>query len=269
MSIEISILLPTRRRTDWLRRSLMSLVDNATDPKRLEFRLAFDDDDTETAEWFLKNVAPDLDRAGCIYTVMQFPRLGYTRLNEYVNALAKDAQGRWLFFYGDDGIVHTKGWDDQICAVKEFRVLRIPTHNCHPYAIWPIVPRDWYELFGYVSAHGLSDTWCSQIGYILDIMKNLDIEATHDRPDLTGEAPDETAQQKVMLEGNIHDPRDFNHVNWRNHRMSDCNKIYEYLKKQGDPVVTWYEDVREGKQDPFEKMMNEENDPNKQIARIA
>lgn len=265
MNPSISILLPTRGRTDMLQRSLYSLVDLADDPKSLELLLAFDDDDSDTAKWFQDNIAPHINDVGANYTAYSLPRLGYTRLNEYLNILSAKARGNWLFFWGDDGIIHTPGWDTQISSVKDFRVLRIPAHNCHPYAIWPIIPRKWYEIIGHFSPHALSDSWISQIGYMLDIMHNLDIESTHDRFDLTGNNNDGTYQERVYFEGNPSDPRDFNHPSWREKRTVEAIKLYEYMKSQGMDT-SWFDRVRQGKQNPWEKMISPENDPNRQVA---
>ena len=192
--------------------------------------------------------------------------MGYIRLNEYLNELSGHATGEWLLFWGDDAIMHTQGWDQRIREVQGFRVLRMPTHNQHPYAIFPIVPRTWIELFGYLSPHQLTDTWVSQMAYILNIMHDIDVEITHDRFDLTGNNNDDTYRNRPMLEGNPRDPRDFNHVTWRNRRFQDCRRIYEHMREQGQDN-TWFENVMAGKQDPWARMVSEECDPNRQVMK--
>ncbi len=261
-------MLPTRGRTTALETSLISLLDCADDPSGIELLLAFDHDDTASYQYFLHTIAPRIDERSAGYTCFAFQRLGYIRLNEYVNYLASQSQGRWLMFWGDDAIMETQGWDQRILEVDQFRVLRIPTHNQHPYAIFPIVPRAWYEMFGYISAHQLSDTWCSQIGYIINIIQNIDVQVTHDRFDITGNNHDDTWKNRPMLEGNPKDPRDFNHESWSRRRWDDCVKIVEHLRAQGDDVVEWFDRVRAGTQDPWEKMFSPEYDPNKQVKRI-
>ena len=262
----ISILLPTRGRTTMLRDSLLSLADRADDTSRIEILLGVDHDDEKTIEWCEENILPELDQRGCSYTVLGFDRLGYIRLNEYVNTLASIAKGQWLVFWGDDAVMLSQGWDQRILEVDKFRVLRIPTHNQHPYAIFPIVPREWHELFGYISAHQLSDSWVSQIAYMTDIVQDLEVEVIHDRFDITGNNNDDTFKNRPMLEGNINDSRDFNHISWRNRRVKDGNKIADYLEKQGYDM-TWFRNVMAGKQNPWEKMTGPECDPNKQLTQ--
>jgi len=265
---KISVLLPTRGRTVALQSSIMSLLNNAHDPGSIELLLAFDEDDLASFLWFQEHVLPDIEKSGARYECYQYLRLGYLRLNEYVNTLAERSQGHWLLFWGDDAIMETPHWDKKITAVKQFRVLRMPTHNQHPYAIFPIVPRQWYELFGYISPHQLTDTWVSQIGYITDIIQNVDISVTHDRYDITGNNHDDTWKNRPMLEGNPADPRDFNHESWRQRRWDDCEKIAKHLRQVGEKN-TWFSRVKAGKQDPWAKMCSDEYDPNHQVNRIA
>jgi hypothetical protein len=263
----LSVLLPTRGRTSALRRSLESLVTRAKHPESLEILLAFDDDDTSSLGFFTEEIVPVINQSGAVYTTWQFPRLGYIRLNEYVNFLASQAHGKWLMFWGDDAVMETQSWDQRIAEVSDFRVLRVHTHNQHPYSIFPIVPRSWYDLFGYVSAHQLSDSWVSQIGYIMDIIQNIDVHVTHDRFDITGNNCDDTWRNRPMLEGNPKNPKDFNHVSWRNHRWKDCQRLAQYLQDQKQDT-TWFQAVMRGEQDPWQKMCSDEYDPNHQISRL-
>lgn len=266
-TVDISVLLPTRARTHLLERCLMTLVENASDISRVEMLLAFDLDDQASIDFFQQTIAPKLVQAGARYEIFGFERLGYIRLNEYLNSLAAHSRGRWLFFWGDDAIMESAGWDREIAQVKDFRVLRIPTHNLHPYAIWPIVPREWYEMFGYISAHQLTDTWCSHIGYMTDIIQNINVKATHDRFDLTGNNRDDTYMNRPMLEGNPSDPRDFNHPTWAQRRVADAVRITEWRRGRGEDV-SWFDRVLQGQQDPWERMCSAEADPNGQVTRI-
>lgn len=262
----ISVLLPTRGRTDALSRSVMTLVDTAADKSRLEIMLAFDDDDVASIDYFQQNIASLLDSRGVSYTALQTPKLGYIRLNEYVNVLAQHSRGQWLMFWNDDAVMQTLNWDDRIREHDGyFRVLRMPTHNQHPYAIFPIVPREWYDLFGYISDHQISDAWVSQIAYMLDIMHNIPVDVMHDRHDLTGNNEDDTFRQRVMLEGMPGDPRDFNHVTWRNRRVNDAGRICQLLENRGQDM-SWFRSVIAGTQDPWARMTSAECDPNRQLA---
>lgn len=55
------------------------------------------------------------------------------------------------------------------------------------------------------------------------------------------------------MEGNPNDPKDFGHPDMQNARVSSAAKIAWYMEKMGMDI-TWWEKVKAGEQDPFEKM---------------
>ena len=267
-SYDIAVVLPSRKRSQMLESSLDSLLDLAADPSRIQFLLAFDNDDQPSLDYFKNTIAPKISTAGAGWLAVECPRYGYERLHEYINQLAEFSRAHWIFFWNDDAQMLSQDWDLRISEHNgDFKCLRIPTHNCHPYAIFPIVPREWYLFFGYLSLHQLSDAWISQISYILGIMKNIDVDVVHDRHDLTGNNKDETFDQRVIFEANPQDPRDFNYSNTRKRRFKDATRLAWFLKQQGKDV-SWFERVLAGEQDPWETMMSPEFDPNRQIAFV-
>ena len=211
-----------------------TLIDTATSPNLIEILIAFDDDDTDTREYFMDVIAPYLDSKGVTYSAMQFKRLGYIRLNEYLNKLANHSTGSWIFFWNDDAVMTTTGWDDVIREYNDrFALLRAETNHEHPYAIFPILPRKWVELTDNISPHQINDAWTSQIGWMLDIVITVPIMIEHERFDLTGKNGDDVFKNRPMLEGNPSHPRDFNHVAWRTRRMQEAMKIANYLAPLG------------------------------------
>ena len=85
MKPKLSVLIPTRGRTDMLDRSLSSLLEHADDPSSIEFLFAFDDDDTASQDYFLETIAPKFDAVDCGYTIFEMPRLGYDNRHKYLN----------------------------------------------------------------------------------------------------------------------------------------------------------------------------------------
>ena len=102
---DISVLLPTRGRTDALRKSIQSLYDNATDPASIQLMLGFDRDDTVGLSYFDTSLKPWLDSIQANYTALKFKPMGYIRLNEYVNAMAKQIKSRWYIIWNDDAVM--------------------------------------------------------------------------------------------------------------------------------------------------------------------
>jgi hypothetical protein len=252
---KISILLPTRGRTTQLLRSVDSLIDLADDPAAIQWLFGFDNDDLDTYRWFQEHVLPKITTSGAKYTCMGFEPMGYVKLNEYVNRLAAKATGAWFVFWNDDAVMKTAGWDTEIIRhTGEFCLQAFDTHNKHPYSIFPIVPREWFELIGHLSLHQLNDAWLSQIAWMLDIVKQIPVEVLHDRADLTGNNRDDTFKNRIIHEGDPSMPIDFNHKNFRLMRFNEANVIAKYLLDKGYELSHW-KLACENKTNVWEKMM--------------
>ena len=254
---KITVLLPTRGRPELLKRSIESLIDKASDPSQIELMLGIDEDDQATTEYIKDNIAPYLQDKGVEARANIFKPLGYENLHTYVNTLAGNGQGEWLFFWNDDGIMTTEGWDEVIDSYTgQFKLLAPrDNHNGHPYAIFPIVPRDWYILIGHLSQNAQNDAWLSHIAYMLDIFERIDVEFIHDRADITGNNNDETFRNRKYMEGNPSDPRDFGHNDMQNARVATAHKIAWFLDRTSNGDLTWWNAVKAGEQNPFEKMV--------------
>jgi hypothetical protein len=264
---DIAVLLSTHKRTDALNRSLFSLIDRAQDLDTIQFILGIDDNDNIGLDYFTKTIQPELDRRDINYSAVTFEPLGYMGLNRYYNALAQQANAEWLWVWCDDAICETNAWDQRIReCTGEFKLLKVHTHNEHPYSIFPIYPVAWYETLGYLAKHQLIDAECSQIAYYLDVMKIIEIDVTHDRADLTGNNQDENANKKKYLEGNPNDPRDLYHTTFKIQRCVDADQLQVYMKSQGLDT-SWWDGVKAGINDSFTLM--QKNDPNGQTSRYS
>ena len=233
----ISILLPTRKRVSQLKKSVASLLDNAKNPDKIQPLFGVDDDDTETLEYLKKANYKN-------QSVLKFKRMGYENLHMYNNSLCAYAQGTWVMFFNDDAIMNTKHWDEIIESEKNFNVLRVKEQTGHPYSIFPIFPWDWFRLLDHISLHGQNDAWISEIAYMLDIMKDVDIDVTHDRADITGNNNDSVFKERIYKEGNPDQEGDLHHVKMWNARTADASKLAWYLEKIGQPSVHWRKIVR-------------------------
>lgn len=263
---DIAILLATRGRTDSLGRSIRSMVELAEHIDSVQLMFAFDNDDTIGSAYFQEDLRPWMDARDLNYTAMQFARQGYHRLNIYNNQMAKHTSSRWLMIWNDDAVMETQGWDREIMKYDgEFKLLAVHTHRDHPYSIFPILPRKWYDLLGYISPHSVQDGWLSQQAYMLDIWQRIPVWVTHDRADLTGNNNDATFQERRALEGNPADPNDFHSMQQIELRHRDCAKLAEYMHSQGLSLDFW-NGIWQGTQDPWEKLA--QNDINQQMVQF-
>ena len=253
---KISILLPTRGRQEVLKTSVETLIDKFKNIKNVELLLGMDEDDSKTIDYVKNTLGPICQEAKLETKANIFKPLGYKNLHQYVNTLAGNAVGNWLFFWNDDCLMVTEDWDEVIISYTgQFKLLAPKdNHEGHPYAILPIVPNDWFILMGHLSQNPQNDAWLSHIAYMLDIFERIDVEFIHDRADITGNNDDETFQNRKYMEGNPSDPNDFGHSNMQQARVNTAHKIAWFLEKTGKGDLTWWEKVKDGKQDPFEKM---------------
>ena len=231
----ISVLLPTRGRRELLKKSVKTLVDKANQKDKIEILFGIDEDDAGLQEFIKEDMAPYFNEHKIEARASVFKPLGYENLHIYVNTLAGAATGEWLFFWNDDCLMVSEGWDDVIRQYDgQFKLLGPKdNHEGHPYAILPIVPKDWFILMGHLSQNPQNDAWLSHIAYMLDIFERIDFEFIHDRADITGNNDDETFQNRKYMEGNPSDPLDFGHADQQQARVSSAAKIAWYLDKIG------------------------------------
>ena len=242
--MNISILLPTRKRLKLLKKSVDSLINNARNPDKLQFLFGVDEDDNETFLYLKRSKYPN-------QLALQFKPIGYENLHKYNNTLAGYATGKWIMFFNDDAIMNTKNWDDKIMDFEdEFCLLRFKEQTNHPYSIFPCFPKEWYYLLDHISLHGQNDAWLSEVAYLLNIMRDVDIEVTHDRADITGNNNDETFRARKYNEGNPQDPNDLHHVRMVKLRYKDALKINWYLGLIKQPNEFIIKHLKE-KTDPF------------------
>lgn len=258
---KIAVLIPTRGRTEALLKAVTALVDHAQDKESIQVLFGFDKDDKTGTDYFKTTIRPYLESVNVAFSASLFHPLGYQGLNVYYNTLAEKIDSDWLMLYSDDAIMDTCGWDTVITShTGEFTLLKVHTHNEHPYSIFPIYPKEWYDLFQFCSVQQMVDAELSHIAYPLDLVQVVNINIIHDRYDLTGNNLDDTEINRVRFEGNPSDPRDFMHMIQLQHRERSMFRIAEYLREKGHDMTFW-DNVLARKQDPFEKM--HKNDINK------
>jgi len=233
---KISILLPTRKRTEAVIKSIGSLLATAKNPEQIELLIAYDDDDDESKEFFSTTWFPFIEQAGATSKVFETERFGYLRLYKYVNFLAEHASGDWIMFWNDDALMLTDNWDQEIVNTDGwFGLLRMPCVNMnHPFALFPIIPRAWTDFFGSVSPVNHSDWWIYNVTVPVGRMKNIPVEVYHDRADVTGGNNDETFQeQSYAADGkDPTNPEDYAHPDRQQELREWINRLNDKVKNE-------------------------------------
>jgi hypothetical protein len=262
----IAVLLPTRSRTDALTTSVASIINLAHDISRIQLIFGLDNDDRIGLDHFTKVIQPMLDKCGVSYEAQAFESMGYAGLNRYYNHLAKSTSADWLFVWNDDAVMETKEWDRIIAQYTgQFKLLKVHTHNDHPYSIFPIVPKAWYDLMNHLSRHQMIDAELSQMAFLLDIMQVIDVDVTHNQVELTKDTTD-PLKPKVRFEGNPNNPYDFHNPKVQDQRMQDSSIVSNYMKTIGLDT-SWWENVISGKVNAWEKLI--ELDVNQQMNQFV
>ena len=240
--ILFSIILPTRGRKEALLKSIKSLYDLADNPDQIEVLLGMDDDDHKTINYVRSKIVPKFPNI----SLYEFKRLGYKKLNMYANTLAGLSKGNWLFLWNDDAIMQTKSWDTIMHGydVQHIPLLRtiVPGMNDHPFSIFPIIKREWFEVVGTLSAFSHIDRFIYNVNSNLDwfekVEKNtnrfvVDVPVTvlHDRYDLTGNNKDEIFEETMQNynEGDSSDPRSDDYEPHFYTVLSATNKILKHF----------------------------------------
>jgi len=227
---KISILLPTRKRTDLVVKSIGSLLANAANTADIEILIAYDDDDNESKDFFATVWPAFIQQTAATTRVFELERYGYLRLYKYVNFLADQASGDWLMFWNDDALMATENWDTKIIEKTGwFGLLRMPCINMnHPFALFPIIPNSWLKLFGKISPVNHSDWWIYHVTNSAQRMQNIDVLVYHDRADVTGNNNDQTfAEQSYAADGkDPNNPEDYSNPE----RLKELNEWILKLK---------------------------------------
>lgn len=228
--ISISVLLPTRKRTTLVQRSVESLFALSASPEQIEVVLAYDEDDAESDQYFN---SPDWQSLVTSWRghlqLLRCPPWGYWQLNRYYNFAASRAQGSWLVVWNDDAVMKTSNWDQQVVANQGFvGMLHMTTENFKPnLTLFPIVPRIWLDLFGEISHTQITDTWIQEICHEADAVRSIPVSVFHDRFDVTGNNLDQTYLDRR------YNKKDFNHENMKRLRSEWAHRLKQY-REHGD-----------------------------------
>jgi hypothetical protein len=233
---KISILLPTRKRTEAVVRSIGSLLASADNTANIEILIAYDDDDTESREFFSTVWPAFIAQSEATTRVFETERFGYTQLNRYVNMLAENAQGEWLFFWNDDALMETDGWDTEVLKHAGYPgLLRMPCSTMnHPFALFPVIGRHWMEMFGQLSPVSHSDWWIYNVTAPLKLVKNIPVTVYHDRADVTGGNQDETyAERSYSADGrDPTNPYDYAHPQRQQELLEWIQQLRDYAEER-------------------------------------
>jgi len=236
MTEKIAILLPTRKRPQWLKRFWASVQDTARYPAYIKMYLYIDDDDLESI-----GAAQTLSRA---YPKNVFFMVGKRiMMSEMPNRLFEmTSDENIIFLAGDDLVMRTRHWDRFVTEAFE----KIPDklalvygvdggETQHPpdFATHPIIHRKWFDVLGYINPPYFScdyaDTWLNDLADAVNRKYLLPIYNEHMHFTLgKGEFDDTYLDgRKRFAADNM--PEVFR--NLKDTKQADIEKIKTYIKE--------------------------------------
>lgn len=201
----ISVLLPTRGRVEGLFNSIDTLVSLAYNPRNLEIIVKVDDDDQATIA-AIPELGRRLHKVGVPLKALKTPRgNGYWDIGDWLNEMAKHAEGDWLFNWSDDVFMTTHMWDlqiervsvnniecGQVDGVFAFIAKNKKRPDNHEFLF---IRREVFETLGRLSIGPHMDTWIASILKLIDRLMFCGIWVEHDNDG----AEDKTAEDRRQV----------------------------------------------------------------------
>ena len=224
----VSIMIPTRKRTQLLKECLDSFNNKTIDKSLVEILLKIDNDDIETLK-FAESYKSEIE----IKIIVTDRKNGYGSLHEHYNSLAKISESEFLMVFNDDIEMITEGWEHKFKQYEGTNFI-ISVHNkrikngvelpiSENYMGNPSIPADFYHEFGTLSHHPMLDDWWQNLSNAFDkkLEKWVDVNIMFKRPD--GEYTDSPADE-TFLEGR-------QHINWSHHGSPELGEYINNLRK--------------------------------------
>ena len=169
--MKISVMWMTRKRSYELVYSLTSFINNADDNTNIEYHIAIDSDDSETADALEKiNLMCFAQNATLICHIIP-ERYGYAELEQYQNVVGEKFTGECLIILNDDLICIEQGWDTKIReSIEPFQELPawigiVPINEWWKGSFTFVgINRKWYNIIGRVSGSRATDGYLMKLG---------------------------------------------------------------------------------------------------------
>lgn len=232
--LKFSIICPTRKRLNNLKRFIKSMEDTKSGEHEIEYLFYVDHDDILTEQFLrsINTIYPDL-RVQYIYG----PRIIFSRMfNEIVNI----SSGHILFMTGDDVIMRTKDWDKLV--VEEYvkyndGLVVISTQDGiqnEKIATHSFIGRVWFDILGYlvppIFPGDHADNWLTDVSRgIGRLVYKPDIYVEHMHPNVGKALLDQTYIEKFNNTFVDNTPNKYNSSEIQNIIYSDIQKLKNYI----------------------------------------
>lgn len=165
----ISIIIPVRKNSPFIKFFLDSFFQNTSDPKNVELLLGLAHDDTSgrIESFNIKNIVLDQRKR----------KFG---VPDYSNQLALASVGKLVWWLSDEVIIKTKNYDQLLAEYANKYADKIYKFSSNGIDgggwAYPLLTRKWIELTGKFTGHVSIDSWISTIGSYLPLERSITID---------------------------------------------------------------------------------------------
>ncbi len=171
-NIKISVLCPTRKRMQLMRRVAEKCFETCAEPQHIELIYGIDDDDTESIE-MAKKLQQEFSTYNIEYTV--WPRKKFI-FSDLINQCSKPAKGEIFNIMSDDAVHNSKDWDKVVLEIfnetyPDKIILLQTSGGANKSTGFPFVHKNWRTAAGYLLAPIFNGDWGDY--WLTDVMKGL------------------------------------------------------------------------------------------------
>jgi hypothetical protein len=233
---KLSILIPSRKRTNYLIDSINSILENTENKNNIEILLRMDNDDLDSVEIIKNHYKEILNTTIRIFVGDRYR--GYFDLPVYYYELSQIATGEWLFVYNDDLFMITSNYDSifqNLNTEKKILYTDRPQGNCSGTSFggnwcFPIIHRDIIEILGHFTVETpYTDGWIKTIAEELNLGEVVPISLEHSEEILN--TMDEVNQEKNEINKTVGTTFNWHHHINHNDGLirKDINKLKQIL----------------------------------------
>jgi glycosyltransferase involved in cell wall biosynthesis len=227
----VSVIMPTRGRSQLLCESIDSLYSLAKDKTLIEFLVKVDDDDKDTMDTVvrLSSLLP--------IKMLVYPKgAGYHEIHHWINDLCALTKGDWIYLFNDDSKVKTPEWDQMLLNVEidstnwhgvtDICMFVTPTITRPGANEFILLRRKVFEIVGHFSLSPHGDNWIYRLMSMIDSAFTIPIEVDHFSEKMTDDTrKDSVEAYKTTITSLIGIPG-------TKQRLKDAVKLLDYIEKK-------------------------------------
>jgi len=232
----ISLLCPTRHRTQGLKRMWDSALNTAADPDKIELVLYIDYDDEETINFLKSNTLSNIIK---IISNPSQPEI-YSNLH---NICCQNSNADIVFSCADDLIFRSNGWDDLVInkfnEIKDKIAFLFPNdgHWGSKFGTHGFFHKNWFNGLGYLSPAlftvDYSDNYINDIAKAINrsfYMENIFIEHMHWT---FGKMEfDQTAREAHDRRSNTNNASIYRNFETMQQQREDIQKLFQFINEE-------------------------------------